>query len=708
MVSGKNAIDTLELRTPVPPSLSARSEAVDLSPQLLKQTKAEIGNQLQQLAELTRQSLSIPEFYSSFLSKSLSIMMAEGASVWQREEDGAWSCIAHCTSPGNESAFDELKFDGDLTEEHRKLLERVFEEGQPVVIPPASVSVLGDVPSNPTEQLLLYSPIPFQDSEKSLWLLVSRKPTGGVASHRGYLRFAAQLADLIADYLKSNRLHFLEQERGIVDASERLLDRISHQTPIDDCMRDLVDTLCGLAQANQVFLVHRKPSRPTQWKVETASGIGKIDDRGEGAETIVEFCRFAEGFPFEKGESGTSFSISQRTLNPALENYFDLFAAKKVSFLPLDVADSLRLNSYAASDSNRKFTSAVLIAHWPSDIPANPIQNQTRIEKNLVLLSRIVLNALRPSWWKCLVRTSQKQQTSAIIPWRWPRWVQWSAALTSLGLIGCIPVPWSLHTTATLHPSKVEYLYAPSDSIVQEVFADHNDELQLGAPILRLQDRSLETSLEEAIGIQAKQFERIREVSNRIARNEQLTAIERDQLEGERVTLDQAVQTQQKRIQLMEEQQKGLELKASSTSRVGTWDMKRTLLRRPVRAGQLLATLYEENESWYLEASFPERDWALLADLQTSGMEANVSLASHPGHSLRAKLLHVDQQASLDPSDPSKRVLRLRFEIPSQQLPQKKEGTTAQITIPCGHSPLAWVLFRDILLTNFARLRLWL
>ncbi|MEZ6078455.1 MAG: hypothetical protein R3C56_23125 [Pirellulaceae bacterium] len=95
---------------------------------------------------------------------------------------------------------------------HERILRCVIAEGQPILVPPGSVKVEADRPHNPLSDALIIIPVRIQDEVEFL-LEVIQRPSGGPAAQRGYLRFVAQMADLMADYLRRQQLREFQSDR---------------------------------------------------------------------------------------------------------------------------------------------------------------------------------------------------------------------------------------------------------------------------------------------------------------------------------------------------------------------------------------------------------------------------------------------------------------------------------------------------------------
>ena len=161
------------------------------SPQV-QQTKVEIRSLVAEIADLANRRIEPNEFYRGMLPRVCSAMGATGACVWSSTAEPEFSIIAQHAFPPSLIANDIHP-----SHPHRRILECVFSEGQPVLVPPRSISLEVERPTNPLDEALLV--VPIRMDEKIDYLLeVAQKPGGGPVAQRGYLRFVAQMADLLA------------------------------------------------------------------------------------------------------------------------------------------------------------------------------------------------------------------------------------------------------------------------------------------------------------------------------------------------------------------------------------------------------------------------------------------------------------------------------------------------------------------------------
>ncbi|MFO0921074.1 MAG: HlyD family efflux transporter periplasmic adaptor subunit [Pirellulales bacterium] len=626
----------------------------DLDSHVVRNTKAAITQSVLQLSALSKEACSSEAFFERFLPGVCDAMGALAACVWRRDRaKDTWHLIARTSDawPQWKSLLEEAV----PTQLHRRLLDCIHEERQAVVVPPAHVAVDGNRPCNPTQHLLLFAPAPVSVPQGEYWLQVVQTAQGGPATQRGFLRFVAQAAEYLADHLKLARLRELEQDQAYIAASESLLIRISHARPLEEHLRDWIDTLAALAKADQVFLAVRKGPRST-WRIVHASGLKTIDRHSDGIRVVGEAIQEACG-------EETRFEEPQEIVPSApegIQRFQKLFGSSYALWIPLD--------------GSRKGSTVGCWLHWV-DSP-KPSFAFARWKA----LARVGLSAIRPTWWRKVVL----EERGVRHPWEKVQAVSIKAKIAFASLmvigIGAFPVPFHVDAPARLHPVSVQRLYAPSHGVVSHIGFDYGQHVEAGQVVLSIEDRQLHAQLEEAIGAQSKNEERMRELENRLRRSTTNDALaQRDQIEAEKRTLAQAIQSQHRRIELLQDFKKRLDLRADTASQVATWDAIQHLRGRPVKEGQLLLSLVDTTQGWIVEAEIDERDLGPIQPIANAGGTAEVVLSHDPLHTLNGSIVSIDEQVTRGASAESSTFVRMKIALPPESTVQGREGTTARV-----------------------------
>ncbi len=667
--------------------------AASLDSPSVQQTKAEIRALTTEIAELAQSPLDRSEFLSGFLPRLCMTMGAPAAAVWQ---------IAHAQSPDLQSAKDaasdsvnvrqqlQLIAEKDLPSElrsnsvsksnlgppsqpHQKILQCVLAEGSPVLVPPGSASLVSnsDRPINPSAYSLLVVPVRIQDRIDFL-LEVVQQSGGGPAAQRGYLRFVAQMGDLMAEFLRRDALRASMNACAFYESRDRWIARLVACTQPDTRQQVLVDAISELCGNRQVLLLAsgHKP------RVLRISGLQTFDARSQ---TVLV------SQSVERAYARTSASpIDIATL----ENHPDPEVREKAGALcdQLGCQQLIRVTL----DANRRVV--VLVA-----IPDDKAPDLERLKSLCFTLGGVALPAavhhrqlgfgsLLPmgnTWHEST--TTQKRLAFGII------------ALALVCTASLIPIPQQFSANATLVPVNRQIYYAPRQAIVEQVLVEPESEITDGQVLVKLFDRDLQNEIERLTGQQIANEARRSQLRGELLRGNQLTAAQRDQKESELEQLQIDNTSVSEQLQLLNRQLSELTIRAREGGKLASWDIRNRLLNRPVAVGDLLLSTFQPEGQWQLQVSIPENRLGLiqkaLESSESRQLPVRFAFSGKPDQVLEARLIELGTQMTRVAGGSN--VMLAKAAIDSQSLTVKKEGALARVTIECGRVPALWLLVRD-------------
>ena len=258
---------------------------------LVQVTVREIADIVREVAEAARSDRSTGEFFEFFINRVLRAMAAEGVIVWR--------------SSGGESAqpFQAVRSIGRVTEStipsessgaHQRLLREVSTQGQPVVVPATPGATDDSVPANPLQVpaavLAIQSDPTAPESEYLLEIFLD--PESGVATQRGYLRFAAQMVDLAGEFLRVSQLRQIRRSRQIGSLVDQSLACLHKQTSTVALQAQLVDLAADVFQMGQVGLCYVDGSHA---KLAAVSHVNHIDHRSPPAQRLRQAAELSLG-----------------------------------------------------------------------------------------------------------------------------------------------------------------------------------------------------------------------------------------------------------------------------------------------------------------------------------------------------------------------------------------------------------------------------
>lgn len=684
---------------------------------LVLETKREIRRLVQEIAALCHSRLPARQFWPRFLADVGTAMAAEGGILWQLR-DGQWVSIAHQGPLDRRLLVPAAP--RPRTEQpphpncHELMIREVAHGGGPVIVPPggawdrpapaaeadlpegaeepagadlpAGAEQPASEPGNPTDSLAAVVPIPVDPDQAVEWMMELFLPLGGgPATHRGYLRFAAQMADLAADFLRRERLC---SARLRADEASRMHEMIVSLYRSEDrktAELRIVDAAARIFSADRVSLVCR---RGQGWKVVAVSGVEQIDPRLPAVQAIRDIAAEVEG---------------------------------PVGFLPAEVEGvvlgsegSLTLRGVAIVDS----TSGTRLV----------VEDRAAVEVDLeqIQLWAVFLQHIELVLGQCERRRHAGlrgwiQPSRYGLPIRMGRTLTAIAVAIGIVVIGALPVPMIVTADARLEPRQVQTLYAPRDSVVAEMWVEHGDKVEPGDAVLRLVDSELDRSISALLGRRAVLTERAAELRGRLVSRSANDAEEAERLQTEQRVTNEELRSVAAELIVLEEERERLVLRSDRGGIVDAWQIRERLGNRPVRRGQSLFRIVAPEGGWLIEADVPQnRLDHLIASQATGPARGEVILTAFPDHAISAQLEQIGPAAWM--SAPGRMAPPLSaataslgveptgtvtFSVDPDALPLRQPGAPAKIGIDCGRRPLAYVACQDLVRTVVGWLRLY-
>ena len=741
-------------------TLVDRRSPLQLDNALVQQTKDQIRAIVEDVAKLAHAPIEPNHFVQAALPKIVSAMGAAGAALWQQLPDLNWRLLGSFDLPkvllegekerecdsddwqggftgaspfrqkgptGTGPTFEQLDFiESQLrsatesktrmadsrddnanfaqpSESHLSVLNAVARERQPILIPPCDALLNRDRPANPTSELLIFAPLLIPKEQGNYWLQIIQSPSGGPASQRGYLRFVAQMADLMSDYFRSHRLRVFERDREYLTLAEHTMNELTGSLNPKLGLAKLMKTIRQHAQSEHAFLL-RKESYRGRWRVVAAAGLVEIDRKADGIGQIERASSGLQALFREGGGLTTSqFLEGTNERDHDLIRLRNTFAITELQWIkPLDVKHQLRLDV------------AILLTWSGIDKPPS------RCSEQCALISRLGLSALQVSWWKNVLRASQSTNRSLISianPGSWPRPLKWIVSLALLSIVFALPVPIRLHATAILVPLVQQHVFAPMDATVEAVLVDHGQSVKLGEPLIRLRSASLAAEYEQTIAQHLRNAQRQEDIEATLLRETTLSPSQKEELEGERKTIASIRPIEMNQLALLRMQIESLLVVAKVDGVISTWNVQDSLRDRPLRAGQWLMSIHESESPWIFEVTLSERDaFEFRLAIQNGQNQPVAMLTSLPQTELPIRLRksflpRIDSGQNRDAAiDPNSSVIRLRFDVEPESLPSQVAvaGATARVCIPVGRGPLIWALGKDFANRVWTRIQLWI
>lgn len=177
-------------------------------------------------------------------------------------------------------------------------------------------------------------------------------------------------------------------------------------------------------------------------------------------------------------------------------------------------------------------------------------------------------------------------------------------------------------------------------------------------------------------------------------------------LQGQLAQLRAEIAGLDEQFRVVAAQRDALEVRAPVSGRVVTFHLEQRLASRPVRRGELLVEVMDDNGPWRLELELPERRMGPVLD----GMKASASgilpveyvLLTVPGQTWQGELFEVATRTRVSESEGTIVDVTVAIDDPPEP---RRIGAVVSARIQAGERSVAGVLFGD--LVEFAQRRWW-
>ncbi len=299
--------------------------AMSVNQQTVEETKAQIRGLVNEIATLAKSGATADEFYSELLSRIITALAAAGGAIWLLDEDRQlrlqYQINAEPSILGNDS---------DDATRHTRLIARVANSGQSLLVPPYSGTTDGDAEGNPTRYLLVLGALKHEGQHDGL-IEIFQRPDTAPDTQRGYLRFLQQMCDLAAEWLRSQKLRKLGDRQLLWQQADSFA-RASHES------LDLKETCFIVANEGRRLIGCDRVSvaikKGGKCIVQAISGQDTIENRSNIVTALNNLATrvVAAGEPL--WHDGSTEDLPPQ-IEEALEDYVDESYGRNIVVLPL-------------------------------------------------------------------------------------------------------------------------------------------------------------------------------------------------------------------------------------------------------------------------------------------------------------------------------------------------------------------------------------
>ncbi len=670
-----------------------------LDPQLIEQTKQQIRSLVSEIAQLSKSEVAPEEFYTEFLPRVVSALAAIGGAVWTVEDQGRLNLQYQINLQET-----KLRESEEAQRRHGRLLGKVVQSGEGLLVPARSGAGDEAEAGNPTDFLLVFGPLK-TELETVAVVEIFQRPGSGPNTQKGYLRFLLQMCDLAGDFFKSRQLrHF--GDRQVLWAQLEEFTRVIH-TSLDP--RAAAYTIANegrrLIECDRVSVAIRKGSR---CRIEAVSGQDLFDKRSNTVRLLGRLATAVVDAEEPIWYTGDTSDMAPQ-VEDAVQEYVDESHSKTVAVLPLmkPVVDEEEDDPDKREEPDPPIGALIVEQIEDVRVPQRMVQRVDVVAKHssIALANALEHNELflMPVWralgktrWVLKARTLPK--TIAIA----------SAVLAVILFLSLFPWSFKSHCGGTLEPVQRRDVFAGIDGVVDQVLVDHGSRVsgpdpQTGAPgtlLAKLRNTELNVKIQQNLGEIAKIQDEIMSIRHSISRG--LSEQDRVRSLGRVAELEGQLKTALLQRELYAQQKKDLEIRAPIDGEVTSWDVENRLLQRPVQRGQTLMHVADPDGPWQLELLMPEKRMGHIeryrAKIKSKDPKDDLSvefvLATDPDKEYVGKVVDVNDRAEVRGEEGNTVLIKVAFdrgELPSALRP----GAEVSAKIYCGKRPVGYVMLCD-------------
>ncbi|MDM4017396.1 biotin/lipoyl-binding protein [Roseiconus lacunae] len=580
---------------------------MSVNQQTVEETKAQIRGLVNEIAALAKSGATAEEFYPELLSRIITALAAAGGAIWLLDDDKQLKLQYQINA---EPAI--LVEDTEDSVRHSRLISRVANAGQSLLVPPYSGTTDGDAQGNPTRYLLVLGALTHDGHNDGL-IEVFQRPDTAPETQRGYLRFLEQMCSLAAEWLRSQKLRSLGDRQTLWQQADSFA-RAAHES------LDLKETAYVVANEGRRLIGCDRVSvaikKGRKCKVESISGQDTIENRSNIVAALNNLATrvCAAGEPLY--HDGATEDLPPQ-IEEALEDYVDQSYGRNIAVLPL--REPMRKlgaeeDTGAAGEIDRdnahrgEVIGALIVEQIETDIPREIFRQRcdlvyehgtraianSQSHSNLFMMP--VWRSLGRATWILRARTLPK--TLAVVG---------LVLIVALGLT-FIQKDFNLSAEGTLEPTVRRQIFASVDGEVVDVLVKRNDVVKEGQLLVQLRNPDIDIQLEDLQGQISTTSAELAKVigQQRISRRE-IDRADLLALQGQEGELRTKLESLGKKLELQMKRREELEVRSPINGVITTFDVENTLRSRPIMTGQVLLEVADLDQPYELKIQLPEK-----------------------------------------------------------------------------------------------------
>ncbi len=696
---------------------------------LIEQTKQQIRTLVSEIAQLSKSDIPAEEFYTQFLERVVAAIAAVGGVVWMFSEGSGLALQTQInlreTGLGN---------DKDKMAEHSRLLYRALKHPEGLLVSPHSSTQEEDgVAGNPTDNLLILAPL-MTDIELVGLVEIFQRPDAPATTQRGYLRFLLQMCEHAVEFIKSSQLRHFSDRQVLWSQLEEFTRTIHEGLDPKATAYTIANEGRRLIECDRVSVALRYGNK---CRVVAVSGQDLFDKRSNTIRLLNKLSSAVVAVEEPMWYMGDTSNFAPQ-VEKAVDAYVDESHSKAVAVIPLipPMREEDKEDMNKRHDMKRPPLGALIVEQIENSAV------QTKLRQRVDVVAKHSCAALTNSLehdslflmplWRAIGRMSWIVRARTL-----PKTIS-ITLLVLAAILSLFIVPWDYNMNADgrLIPTDRQEVYANIDGDVEDVMVHHGQEVggpiykegvevrngrpvnltdpdgrqdfsrvidpdafleKRGTPLVRLRNLDLATQIAKLTGDISRTHQEQAAINQVLTVERTMTPEDRVRQQGRVEELERLLSAYYAEAFLLRVKHQNLTVCSPCDGVVVTFDVRETLINRPVQRGQVLMEIANPKGEWEVELFMPERSIGAIRKAQLSMEKDNLDvafvLASAPEttHTGTIKEIHKTAEVRGDHGN----VVLIRVALDNPDLIQKNIGATVTGKVKCGKKPVGYVWFSD-------------
>jgi len=656
-------------------------------------TAVQWSDVLADLEEVAADNDSAPAFFARLLSELSTVMEAVSAACWMFEQEQSIGLLA-------EFQFSTLGLRDDLqgTRLNQRILSDTFSTRAARVVP-------FQVRNSPAIAFVLVVPLVHKGNCIGVleffaggepWQLDSETQRG-----------LNSVVNLIDQYLERlEKLIQVTDPSGFLEDFEAFIAELHGSLDPAAVAVTAVNDAAAILKCDRATLLLKRGS---QWDVVAVSGRGPVHPQSNQIQLLQRLAQSAVGARDVLMYTGKNDAVPLPLTAP-LAAYVSESGSRMLMLRPLFHPGSRTHGKSQAASQNRRdrcLLGAIVLEQFTTSRPGPVLQKYAAAicepislaMSNALAYRRIpLLPFLDFLGRQC---ESVRRQTAVKVA------VVLCCCLITVAVLLNTPAAYRVNASGKLMPSLQRRVFTEFDGEVDRVLVQPGEHVDVGTPLITLKNDTFE---DELLLLHRQRDERRKSL---LGLNSELhsasKAGNREHLLQLQAAIEQCridVSSLQHKIGQVEKRIERMILRAPIAGTVVTFVDEQQLIGRPVRRGDTLLEIMDENGPWRLELEVPEnRMHHVQHGISTYGdkVPASFKLTADPAHEFSGWLSHTAERSAIGLESGS--VMKIYVSLDNSADLPKRIGADVRSRLECGDYSLLYVCFGDVV--EYAKREFW-